>query len=217
MRMNKHAVVRFRFLVIFFICFICFTVLMMNMAVFADKQKQESQSQEEQEKMMKLWQEYTTPGEKHRFLEYFVGQWESQQKIWLEPGSEPLIRNQEISVESLFGGRFTKAHIKIKEKIMGISVEGIVITGYNNSKKQFVSVTFTNAGTDIHLMYGTLDETAKIRTDNGYVDDFMTGEKIKVKGVTTLIDNDKYKYEYYQSDAEGNEHKSLEIIYTRIK
>jgi hypothetical protein len=84
-----------------------------------------------------------------------------------------------------------------------------------NYKKQFVSVTFGTTSTDFHFISGTLDKTGKVRTDTGYEDDFMTGERIKVKGVTTLIDNDTYKYEYYQIDAKGNEFKSMEIIYTR--
>jgi hypothetical protein len=207
MKMNKHAVVSL--MVIFF------AISIMNVEVLCDKKKQESS--DEQEKMIKLWKEYATPGENHKFLQYFVGQWESKQKIWLEPGTEPIIRHQEISVESLFGGRFTKAHIKIKEKIFGMSIEGIVITGYNNYKKQFVSVSYGNSDTEFHFMFGTLDKTGKVRTDTGYEDDFMTGERIKVKGTTTLIDNDKYKYEYYQTDSKGNEYKSLEIIYTRKK
>ena len=205
--MNKHAVIR---LVVIF-----FTLSIINGMIFSDQQNQESS--DEQEKMIKLWKKYATPGEKHKFLDYFVGQWESIQNIWSEPGGESLLRHQEISVESLFGGRFTKAHIKIKEKIMDMSVEGFVITGYDNYKKQFHSVTFTNAGTDLHFMSGTLDKTGKVRTDTGYEDDFMTGKKIKVKGITTLIDNDKYKYEYYQSDTKGNEFKLMEIIYTRKK
>jgi hypothetical protein len=207
MKINKHAVVSL--MVIFF------AISIMNVEVLADKKKQESS--DEQEKMIKLWKEYAAPGEKHKFLEYFVGQWESRQKIWLEPGSDPLIRNQDIYVESLYGGRFTKAYIKIKEKIYGMSIEATVITGYDNYKKQFVSVTFGSSGTEFVHMYGTLDDTGKIRTDTGYVDDVVTGERVKLKGVTTLINKDTYTYEMFQTEPRGNEIKYMEIIYTRKK
>ncbi len=207
MKMNKQAVVSL--MVIFF------TILIMRAAVIADEKKQELSA--EDQKIMEIYKKYASPGESHKFLDYFVGKWESSQKIWMEAGKEPLIRNQEISVESLFGGRFTKAHIKIKEEILGMSIEALVITGYDNYKKQFVSVTFGTSGTDFVLMYGTLDNTGKIRTDTGYVDDVVTGERIKLKGVTTLIDNDTYTYEMFQTDPQGNEFKYMEITYNRKK
>jgi len=181
----------------------------------ADEKKQELSA--EDQKIMEIYKKYASPGENHKFLDYFVGKWESSQKIWMEPGQEPLTRKQEVSVESLFEGRFTRAHIKTIGDVMGMPLEGIVITGYDNYKKQFESVTFGTTGTGLFLMYGTLDNTGKTRTDTGYVDDVVTGERIKIKGVTTLISNDSYKYEFYQTDDKGNEFKSMEITYTRKK
>lgn len=181
----------------------------------ANEKKQELS--EEDRKIMEIYKKYASPGENHKFLDYFVGKWESSQKIWLEPGSEPLTRKQEISVESLFEGRFTRAHIKTIGEVMGMSIEGIVITGYDNYKKQFFSVTYGTSGTDFVLMYGTLDSTGKIRTDTGHVDDVVTGERIKLKGITTLINNDTYTYEMFQTDPRGNEIKYMEITYTRKK
>ncbi len=209
MKMKKHAVASL--MVIFF------TFSIMNAVVLADKEKQELSGEQEQEKMIKLFKEYASPGENHKFLQYFVGQWESIQKIWPEPGSEPITRKQEINVQSLFGGRFTKAYIKTHGEVLGISIEGIVITGYDNYKKEFVSVSYGTTGTNLSFMSGTLDKNAKIRIDTGHYDDIFTGEKLKVKGVTTIIDKDRYTYEYYYFDPRKNEIKSMEITYTRKK
>ena len=207
MKVNKQAVVSL--MVIFF------TILIMRAAVIADEKKQELSA--EDQKIMEIYKKYASPGESHKFLDYFVGKWESSQKIWMEPGKEPLTGKQEISVESLFEGRFTSAHIKTIGEVMGMTIEGIVITGYDNYKKQFVSITFGTTGTEFFLMYGTLDNTGKIRTDTGYADDVVTGERIKLKGVTTLINNDTYTYEMFQTDPQGNEFKYMEITYTRKK
>ncbi len=200
--------------------FILFTSVM-NLQAFADERKDEqqmSEEQKEQQRMLKLWQEYTSPGEKHKHLEYFVGEWESTQKIFSQqPGVEPRVRRQEIRVKSLFGGRFTEAHIKILQKIMGIDPAGTVITGHDNYRKKFWSVTFGNIGTDYSLMSGTLDETGKIRTDYGEMENFFSGEKYRVKAVTTIIDENKYTYEYYRVDSSGNEIKTMEITYFRKK
>ncbi len=181
----------------------------------AEQQEKEPGMSKEEQKMVQLWKEMATPGENHKHLEYFVGEWESSQKIWTEPGSEPMLGSQDIRVKSLFGGRFTEAYIKFKREFFGVNIEGIVITGYDNYKKEFVSVTFGNDGTGFLLMHGTLDKSGKVRTDYGQVDDYLTSEKVKIKAVTTLVNKDKYTYELYQLDAKGNEIKYMEITYLR--
>ncbi len=179
--------------------------------------EQNRELSEEQEKMMKLWKEYAFPGENHKHLEYFIGSWESIHKSWENPGSgdDPIIRRQEINVQSILGGRCLKAHIMFNEKIMGESAEGIVITGYNNYKKEFYAVTFSTMDTGYFVSRGTLDKSGKTRTETGIMDDYFTGKKIKIKAITTIINRDKYVYEFYQPDSRGNEIKTLEIIYTR--
>ncbi|UCH92864.1 MAG: DUF1579 family protein [Candidatus Aminicenantes bacterium] len=207
MKIIKHVIVSLFALVLFFVNSVP------GAAVFAEEQNKELS--EEQQKVMKLWQKYTTPGENHKHLEYYIGDWESIQKIFPEPGAEPVIRKQEINVKSIFGGRFLKAHIKGKNEIMGISPETIVITGYDNYKKEFFALSYGNMGTRYHITCGTLDKTGKIRTETGGFDDLITGKKIKVKAVTTIIDRDKYVYLLYQIDPSGNESRLMEITYTR--
>ena len=207
MKTIKHVLVGF--LVLYFVFSLLGTVGL------AGEQKQELS--DDQEKIMKLWKQYTSPGENHKHLEYFVGQWESIQKIWMQPGSEPIIMTQEISVESLFEGRFTRAHIKNKEEVMGIKIEAFVVTGYDNYNKRFFSVTYGNTGTNCSLMFGTLDKTGKIRKDTGEEDNFFTKKKFKVRAVTTIINEDKYTYESYRIGPGENEVKITEITYSRKK
>jgi hypothetical protein len=177
--------------------------------------EQNQKMSEQQQKMEELWKKYNFPGEKHKHLEYFVGDWESVQKIFPSSGEEPRVRDQEIHVESLFGGRFTRAHIKIKANIGGIVPEGIVITGYDNFKQEFFSVTFGNLGTGYFVTSGKLDKTGKIRIDNAVRTNVYTSQEYKVKAITTIINQDKYLYEYYKIDPKGSEFKRMEIIYTR--
>jgi hypothetical protein len=190
----------------------------MVMSLLLSPREQNQELSEEQEKMMKLWEKYATPGENHKHLEYFVGKWESIHKIWEKPGTgdNPIIRHQEINVKSILGGRYLKAHIKFKEKVMGKSAEGIVITGYDNFKEEFFAISFSGMATGYFVTSGTLDKSGKTRTETGIIHDYyITGKKIKVKGVTTIINRDKYVYQFYQPDSKGNEFKSMEIIYTR--
>lgn len=186
-------------------------------AFCADQEKKEQQLSAKEQKEIETWQEMTSPGEKHKHLEYFIGEWESTQKIWPEPGSEPDVYKQEIKVKSILGGRFTRAHIRIDVEIEGMALEGIVITGYDNYKQKFVSATYSNMSTNISFMSGTLDGSGKIRTDYGQDADFIRGLTHKVKALTRIINKDKYIYEYYQVDPEGKEFKAMEITYLRKK
>jgi hypothetical protein len=180
-------------------------------AIFA----QQPQSEEEQ-KMMKLWQKYAAPGENHKYLEYFVGDWEVNVKMWMNPGAEPEVSKGENTAKMILGGRFLKLYYK--GTMMGMPFEGISITGYDNYKKEYVTMWLDNAGTGIYQTSGTLDKASKIRTETGLWDDFMTGGKSKVKWVTKIIDDNKYRFDMYGEDPKtGKEFKSGQIIYTRKK
>jgi hypothetical protein len=95
----------------------------------------------------------------------------------------------------------------------------MMIIGYDNYKKQFMTLWIDSTGTGFSLTAGTLDQTGKIRTETGEWDDFMTGVKAGVKIVTTLIDADKYLFEMFMVDlnAPGKEFKNMEMLSTRKK
>ena len=182
---------------------------------FGEEKKKEPSK--EQLEMYKKWLSLTSPGENHKHLQYFVGDWESVQKAWQAPGAEPTVRYQDIHVESLYEGRFTRAAIRFRGKIMGMVAEGIVITGYDSYKKEFMSLTYGSMGTRFSINKGQLDKTGKTRIDWGESENMFTGKKHKTKGVTLIQGPDKYKYDYYRVDEEGKEVKVMEIIYTRKK
>lgn len=205
MKMIKHIMLSL------LIVFLAILVL----SVSAQEKNQEMS--EEQKKMIELWKKYTFPGEKHKHIEYFVGEWESIIKSWPVPGKEPNVRTQKIKVESFFDGRFTKAHIKTDASDIGMLLETIVINGYDNYEQEFFSITLSKQRTDYYLTTGKLDKTGKIRTDTTVRTDIFTGKQNRVKAITTIINRDKYTYEYYQIDPEGNEIKRMDITYTRKK
>jgi hypothetical protein len=190
------------------------SLLVLFVSVLVPGAQEQEMSQEEQ-KMMETWQKYANPGEKHKHLEYFVGEWESVYKAWFKPGTDPMILHQEIHVEKILEGRYVKAHIRFKEKLMDTPAVGIVITGYNNYKKEFIAISIDNMSTNVYITAGTLDKAGKVRTETGTFDDIFSGGKYKVKAVTTLLSKDKYSYESYRIDSKGSEFKTMEIIYTR--
>ena len=53
-------------------------------------------------------------------------------------------------------------------------------------------------------------------TEKGTFTNPTAGEK-SFKGVTKFIDDNRFKYEMYISNPDGNEFRSMEINYTRKK
>jgi hypothetical protein len=165
---------------------------------------------EEEQRIMKLWQEYATPGEFHKYLEYFVGEWDSTSKMWEKPGSQPMVEKQTVVSKMLLDGRYLKSHIK--GPMMGMPGEGYMLTSYDNFKKEFMSIWFDNMGTGFYTASGQLDKARKTRTETAVWDDFITGGKSNVKMITKIIDDDNYIFEMYQNDF-----KAMEMTYKRKK
>ncbi len=171
-------------------------------------------SKEDQE-MMKKWQAYATPGDNHKYLDSFSGEWTAAGKSWMKPGAPPIVSKNEVKAKMIMGGRYHKSHFK--GTMMGMPFEGIAVTGYDNFKKKFMSIFFDNMGTGFYKSSGTLDKSGKVRTETGLWDDFMTGAKTKIRLVTKSIDNDKFIFEMYGMGPDGKEFKSMELVYTRKK
>ena len=173
----------------------------------------EQQSGEDQE-MMKKWMAYATPGPEHAFLKHYVGEWETQIKSWMKPGQEPSVSKGEAKGKLILGGRYLKvAH---KGTVMGMPFEGFAISGYDNFKKEYLSTWMDNMGTGIMLSHGTVDAAGKILTELSEVDDIFTGNKVRTRSVTTIVNADKIVMEMYMG-PEGNEFKNMEAVYIRKK
>ena len=116
----------------------------------------------------------------------------------------------------IFGGRFLQQ--EAKGQAMGQPFEGIGITGYDNVRGEYTSVWLDNMGTGI--MVGTLqyDSATKTYAGKGSFSCPITGEKNKAyRDVWKWVDQDNYTYEMYGTTPDGQEFKSLEISYKRVK
>lgn len=197
---------------------ICFVMVFVITIVFgsasalmSEEKKPDSHAKQE---MMKRNAALTSPGENHKHLEYFVGDWESEVKVF-RPGAAPDIHKQTLSVRPFHGGRFNKA--EIKGVAMGNPYEVWVFTGYDNAKKQFFTIQLSSMNTGYTLSNGTINADGKGRVENGEYFDPGSGKTYKLEIITTLFDNDNYKYEVFLLPPNGGKMKITEIVYKRIK
>lgn len=174
-----------------------------------------AQESAEDKPMMEKWMKYATPGESHKFLAQREGEWEFSGKMWMKPGAPATDSKGTAKGKVILGGRYLKFFHK--SMIMGMPFEGIGIEGYDNHLEKFFSIWIDNMGTGILKSTGNLDKTGKILTDVGEMDDIMTGGKVKMRTIITIISKDEFSMIIYNTGSDGKEFKSLELVYTRKK
>ena len=174
----------------------------------------EEMSPEMAEKMKKM-EALTSPGEAHKVLEPLAGKWTYTSKFWMSPEG-PADESTGTSQDDLiYGGRFLMQ--VVKGTMAGKPFEGLGFTGYDNIKKEYVSVWLDGIATGLMTSSGQYDAATKSITETGANSCPLTGEtNRKVRSVSTLVDNDHKTYTAYAAGPDGKEMKMMEISYTRV-
>lgn len=169
---------------------------------------------QESDSEFKKWKEYAAPGENHKVLDQFVGTWDFTVKQWSSPGSEPALSKGTSKIEWIMGGRF------LQETAIGTSMgqpfEGMGIDGYDNARKEYVSIWIDNRGTGIMVSSGKYDASTKTFEEKGEFVQPKMGET-PFRGIIRDISDDNFIYEIYTKDKDWQEYKALEIDYKRKK
>lgn len=206
---------------IYSVFFLAFAVLSLSSQLNAEE-KPSGQSQsvngntadQDRASEMEIWKEYSTPGENHKVLDPFVGNWDYTVKWWSAPNAEPEISKGTGEVKWIMGGRFLEQTAVGTSK--GQPFEGMGITGYDNAKEEYVSIWIDNMGTGVMASSGKYDASTKTFEEKGKFTQPKMGET-PFRGVTKIIDTDNFVYELYTKDKDWQEYKALEIDYTRKK
>lgn len=170
----------------------------------------------EQKAMQERMMSYTTVNENHDFLKKLEGKWKATVKFWMDPAGEPEVSVGTSDAKIIMGGRFLEQ--AFVGTAMGQPFEGRGILGYDNLKQEYTSIWFDNMATGIMAGSGQYDPETKMLTSEGSMSCPITEEKHRwMKDVTSIKDEDNYIYETYMKDKDGNEFRSMEIVYERIK
>jgi len=173
------------------------------------------QAQGPSDEMMKKWNEVKTPGEFHKKLDELVGTWDVESRALMGgPGSEPTVSHGTAQYAWVLGGRFLREDFT--SEMMGIPVTGLGYTGYDIVKKKYVGIWLDNTATAMYTMEGTVDQSGKVFTLFGTVDEWMTGEHSKMtKYVIRIIDHNKHVMEIHDLSLPEPGTKVVEFTYTR--
>jgi hypothetical protein len=159
--------------------------------------------------MAKAWENYMTPGDMHRWLAQSEGKWDADFTFWSNPGAKAETGTQmKVETRMILGGRYQES--VYKGKVNGMDFEGRGISGYDNSRKKFVSTWVDNFGTGLMYMEGNFDVHLKTLTTKGKTADMVTGAEKPVREVLTIVDDKHQVMEMYDT-KNGEEYKSMEI------
>lgn len=173
----------------------------------------ESKPMAEHEAMMAEMAKYMNPGPQHKALEPLVGKWSYTSKMWMGPG-EPQAYSGKAERKWILGGRFVLG--TFSGDFGGQPFEGLQITGYDLRTNEYVDLWIDSMGTGFMLGNGgTMDAATKTLALNSSYDMPDLGP-LKYKMITKVIDNDHHVFTMMKV-MDGEDHKEMEITYTRVK
>jgi hypothetical protein len=152
-------------------------------------------------------------GAHHKALEPMAGNFNTTVKIWMAPGQQPLEIQGTVEAHWILGGRYLES--THKGDMGGHPFEGRGTEGYDNQNQRYVSTWIDNQSTGPMSYTGSASADGKVFTLSADFVDPMTNQKMVNKGVTTILDQDSYKYESYLVGPDGKEFKNLEVMAKR--
>jgi hypothetical protein len=189
------------------------TVLATGFVLAQEKAKTQEQPQPSPEEMA-AWQKAATPGPHHQHYAEMAGAWKAETKIWMQPGTEPMLSEMKATCDVLFDGRYCVE--KIEGTMMGMPFQGMSVAGYDNVKGKHTMVWIDNMGTGTIYSEGDCSDNCTVETQQYTFKDPMTGKDVKVKMVARTIDKNKHVLESFMIGDDGSEFKNMEIVYTRM-
>ncbi len=160
--------------------------------------------------MEEAWAKAGEPGKYHEWMKQLEGDWEAAVTEYGMDGTKTESKGT-MESEIIFGGRFLKN--SFKGRMNNKFFYGAGMMGYNNVDKRFESTWADSMSSNISLMTGSADAAGKVLTLSGECPNPMGG-KMKQREVTTIVDKNTHKMEFYGDMGKG-EMKMMEITFTR--
>jgi hypothetical protein len=156
------------------------------------------------------------PGKEHEALARMAGEFDVDVEMVIQPGMPPQKSKGKEKSAMIMGGRYL--HGDYTGEAMGRVFHGSSLMGYDNFKKKYFSAWVDDMSTGIMLGEGAASPDGKTITMSGQYDEPMTGKKRNYRWVTKVESQDKYSFEWFDSDPDGkNEYRMMHNVYTRVK
>ena len=172
----------------------------------------EEKTGEEETPDLDEMESYAVPGEPHDLLATTVGSWDVTIRIWSdpEPEAEPASETEGIAVGRwILGERFVET--VYEGEVLDRPFEALKIEGYDKAIEKYVSTWRDNLGTYTLVFKGDCEDSCSERTMDGSFTDPVSKQLFRLKGVTTIEDEDAYTYQSFVITPNGKEFKNMEL------
>lgn len=177
--------------------------------------KSPPQGQPDMQELMKQMQEKLQPGPNIKFIEKWIGKWDTTSKIFMEPSAAPVEAHGHSEYKWAIEGRWLEE--RFDGQMMGMPHKGVGLTGYDGFNKQFVGCWADNLNPAMINFTGSLDQTGKVLTMFGKMDEPTTGEHGKtMRFQTTIVDDETHKMTIDEVQY-GQPFTVVEVTYKRAK
>lgn len=166
--------------------------------------------------MMAQAAKWTAPGEKHKILERFLGEWETEMKFTMAGMDKMPPSKGTSNVSWLMEGRWLKS--ESTGSMMGMPMNSFMILGYDNFKKSFRATMINSIDTAMLVSEGDLTQKEDVLITYGTLDEYLTGEHDKmVKYVWRFLNEDEILFEVHDLPIGEENTKVFEIRSKRKK
>lgn len=189
-------------------------LLSASLSVAADTKAADPPSAEEKV-MMEKYEAAATPTEHHTHLMKLAGNWKASVSVWHAPGAPPEQSTGTATLVPMMGNRYL--HEEFNGTAAGLPFHGAGLSGYDNVTGKHWSLWVDSMSTGPMNSWGNCDAGHRNINSKGESPNPLTGRLEPFRAVTRMVDNDKVVYEMYNKGKDGNEFKSLEVVYERQK
>lgn len=162
---------------------------------------------------MKNWQDYMTPGEMHKMMAAWDGNWDADVQVWMPGAPEQKSKASSVNKTIMNGLYSESSH---SGDMMGMPFTGKSLTGYDNHRKEFVSTWIDNMGSGIMVLKGPWDASTKTMTLKGVMVDPGTKMDCNIRQTFKIVDANTHEMEMFGPDPKtGQEVKTMHIAYKR--
>jgi len=175
-------------------------------------------SAEEMQKMMQEWAASMQPGDEHKRLAPFVGEYNVTMTMNM-PGSGPMVSKGTSSVKWVLGKHYLMEEMNIPKMAMAPGMElpysGIGMTGYNKTRNLYEGTWASSIDTHIYTMAGTWPPESNVINYYGTMDEPMLNVYNRMCNYrVTIVDDNTHKFEVFDL-AVSPDFKVFEILYKR--
>jgi hypothetical protein len=182
-------------------------------AALAQEHKMDSMSPE-QKAAMDAMMKAMTPGDAHKQLQPFVGDFDAKITMWSNPAAPPTVTTGTSQNKWVLGDRYIEQHFT--SSMMGMPFYGIGYMGYDNVKKSYWGSWIDNFSTGLMTSTGAMTDSKSWKFAES-MSDPVSGKSVTGESRFTVVDADHHAMEMWGPGPDGKMFKMMEIAYTRKK